>query len=86
MSNKWKWIKTLPVAPESIGKSLKMVYVCKKCGKEFIAHEKAQVKIVSSVDKCYFCRSGRLTKTSEPDADIELYYCNMCHCYIVLKI
>ena len=46
MSNKWKWIETTPASPKTIGQSLLMMYLCEKCGEEFLAAEKAQAKLI----------------------------------------
>lgn len=55
---------------------------CEKCSNEFIAAEKAQAKLVKSADKCYFCNSKNIEKISKPNADINLYFCKQCRCYI----
>ncbi len=85
MSNKWKWIKTLPISVENIGKYLTMQYECLKCGNEFIAKEYGKAKFVSSVKKCYNCGSQNIVLISKPDADIELHFCRQCHCYLAIK-
>jgi len=84
-SNKWKWIKTLPTTVDTIGKYLLMKFVCEKCGNEFLAKEKAQAKFVKSAEKCVYCNSKNIKKISRPNADIELYFCNQCHCYMGIK-
>jgi len=81
-SNKWKWIETIPASPKTIGESLLMKYVCEKCGNEFIAAEKAQATLVDSVDKCSNCGSKHIEKTSKPNADIDLYFCKQCRCWM----
>ena len=82
-SNKWKWIKTLPLHPENIGKSLLMLYECEKCKNQFIAAEKAQAKLVKTKpEKCIMCNSRNVIKISKSDADLELYFCKQCRCYM----
>ena len=85
-SNKWKWIKTIPASPKSIGKYLLMLYECKNCEKEFIAQEKARAILVESVEKCANCGSTHIEKISKPNTDLELYFCKQCRCYIGIII
>lgn len=84
-SNKWKWIKTIPASPKSIGKFLVMLYECEKCGKEFIAQEKATATLVKSAEKCTNCNSTHIEKISRPNADLELYFCKQCRCYMGIE-
>ena len=81
-SNKWKWIETLSASPKTIGKSLLMLYECEKCGKEFIAAEKAQATIVKDASKCVQCGSKHIEKISHENADIALYFCKQCRCWM----
>jgi hypothetical protein len=83
-SNKWKWIETLPATFEEISKFLRMRFICEKCGVEFIAEEKARVKVVNSAEKCFNCKSKFIENISKPDADIDLFQCKQCHCYMGL--
>jgi len=81
-SDKWKRIETIPTSPETIGEILLMLYECKKCTNEFFAVEKAQSKLVKSADKCFFCNSKYVEKISKPNADVDLYFCKKCRCYM----
>ena len=81
-SDKWEWIETIPATLEEIEKFLLMKYKCIKCGKEFEAEEIARAKIVDDVDRCFNCNSQKISLISKPDADINLYFCEKCHCYM----
>ena len=85
-SNKWKWLETIPASPKTIGQSLLMMYLCEKCGKEFLAAERAQATLVNSTpERCVHCNSPNIELISKPDADIDLYFCNQCRCYMGLE-
>ena len=81
-SNKWKWVETLPTSVKTIGKYLLMRYECENCGKRFLADERAKAKLVSSAERCFRCNSRNIALISKPDADIDLYFCRQCHCYM----
>ena len=85
MSNKWKWLKTIPASPKTIGQSLLMQYQCEKCGGEFLAAEEAQATLVEGIPtQCAQCGSSHIELVSEPDADIDLYFCKQCRCWMGL--
>ena len=82
-SNKWKWLETIPASPKTIGQSLLMMYRCEKCWKEFLAAEKAQATLIDKpVERCVHCGSPRIKQMSMPDADINLYFCKQCRCWM----
>ena len=82
-SNKWKWLETIPASPKTIGQSLLMMYLCEKCGEEFLAAEKAQATLVDHTpERCVHCNSPNIELTLKPDADIDLYFCKQCRCYM----
>ena len=62
-----------------------MLYECENCGNEFIAAEKAQAKLVQSAERCCFCNSPYVEKISKPNADVELYFCKKCRCYMGIE-
>ena len=82
-SNKWKWLETIPASPKTIGLSLLMRYECEKCANEFLAAEKAQATLIDTVpDRCVHCGSPRIEMVSKPNADIDLYFCKQCRCWM----
>lgn len=84
-SDKWIWIKTLPIPQEILGLFLNQLFQCGKCGKKFFATRRAQATLVKSVNKCPTCNSTYIEKVSKPNADIELYQCKKCLSYLGIK-
>ena len=56
-----------------------------KCGNEFLTEETGMAKTVDKADRCFNCNSPRVVKVSKPDADIVLYFCEKCHCYMGIE-
>ena len=84
-SDKWEWIETIPATLEEIEKFLMMKYRCGKCGREFEAEEIGLAKIVEKANRCFNCNSPKISLISKPDADINLYFCEKCHCYMGIE-
>jgi transposase-like protein len=84
-SSNWHWLKTIPTTIEELNEYLLMLFKCEKCGQIFEAEEKGRAELVESTDRCFNCQSKNVFKVSKPNADIELYFCKQCHCYMGIK-
>ena len=83
-SNKWEFLESVPVTPETLEEYLLVKYKCLKCNEEFLAQEGKKSKYVDSADRCIHCKSRNIEKISREGADIELYLCNQCHAYMAI--
>lgn len=85
ISNKWEFLEAIPVTPEILLEYLLVKYKCLKCNKEFLVEEGVKSKYVISAEKCFYCQSRNVKKTSREGADIELYQCKQCHGYMAIQ-
>ena len=83
-SNRWTWRGAVPVTLEELAKYLLVKYQCQKCQAQFLVEEAKGARVVSSVERCVGCGSTRMEKTSSSGADIEIYRCKQCNCYMAI--
>ncbi len=85
ISNDTRFHKLYPFSNNNSKINPEEAHKCPECGLDYNEHN-IEVSIVESVEKCANCNSIHIEKISKPNADLKLYFCKQCRCYMGVDI